>query len=528
MDVIPSLDLLDGRVVRLTHGDFATAKSYGEPEAVLESLDVPRGARLHVVDLEASRSGRPIETRVVERLARRDLIVQVGGGIRSIDDARRWLDCGAERLVVGTVAAESPELLAALIETFGARRIVPAVDVRNGVVRVAGWLRDSASSLEEVFARLESLGVTEALVTDISHDGALRGPSFALYRSLWRTGNPACPSETVTGNPACPSETRTGNPACPGGTKGARTGRIACPPRIRLIASGGVSTVSDVVSLARLRNVSGCVIGKALLERRIDLADALARVAMPNAIPERIIPCLDVRDGRVVKGVNFENIRDAGDPVECARRYEDEGADELVMLDISATDANRATALETVRRVAESIFIPLTVGGGVRTIDDFRALLRAGADRVAINTAALRNPQLIADCAQEFGVQAVVLSCDAKNREVVARSGKEPVAIDAVEWCRRAESLGAGEILLTSVERDGTGTGFDIELLRAVTSAVRIGVIASGGAGKLADFGDAIERGGARAVLAASLFHDRVLSVRDVKRFLHEEGIPVR
>ena len=485
MDVIPSLDLLGGRVVRLTHGDFSTAKVYGEPEAVLASLDVPRGARLHVVDLEASRSGAPVETRIVESLARRDLIVQVGGGIRSLDDARRWFDCGAERVVVGTVAADAPCLLAALVDTFGPRRIVPAVDIRKGVIRVAGWERDSPASIDDVFSRFEALDIPEALVTDISHDGALRGPSFSLYRELAKAN-------------------------------------------IRIIASGGVSTVSDIVSLARHRNISGCVIGKALLERHIDLVDALARVAMPNSIPERVIPCLDVRDGRVVKGVNFVDIRDAGDPVECARRYEEEGADEIVILDISATDANRQTALDTVRRVAESIFIPLTVGGGVRTIEDFRAMLRAGADRVAINTAALRNPQLIADCANEFGVQAVVLSCDAKGGRVVVRSGKEDGSIDAVDWCRRAEALGAGEILLTSVDRDGTQNGFDIELLRAVTSVVKIGVIASGGAGRLEDFRDAIESGGARAALAASLFHDRVLTIGDVKRFLSEEGIPVR
>ncbi|HEV7239630.1 MAG TPA: imidazole glycerol phosphate synthase subunit HisF [Thermoanaerobaculia bacterium] len=242
-----------------------------------------------------------------------------------------------------------------------------------------------------------------------------------------------------------------------------------------------------------------------------------------NTIPERVIPCLDVRGGRVVKGVSFENIRDAGDPVECAVRYEAEGADELVILDIDG-----GTDRETIRRVADAIFIPLTVGGGVRTLDDFRAMLRAGADRVAINTAALRRPELIRECAKEFGVQAVVLSCDSQGGFATVRGGKERTDVDAVEWCRRAEELGAGEILLTSVDRDGTNSGFDLELLRAVTSVVKIGVIASGGAGRVEDFRDAIEAGGARAVLAASLFHDRVLSVRDVKRHLEAEGIPVR
>ena len=484
MDLIPALDLLQGNAVRLKRGDFALVTNYGDPEAVLDSLDVPRGSRLHVVDLEASRSGKPVETDIVRRLARRDLRVQVGGGIRSVIDARRWIDCGAEKVVVGTVAADSPAVLRAIVADLGATRVIAAVDLRDGVVRVAGWERDARRSLDEVLAAVTAAGIEEILVTDIARDGVMCGPSFATYRAL--------------------------------------------PPNLRVIASGGVTTVSDVVSLARMANVGGCVIGKALLDGRLSLAEARARVATPNAIPERIIPCLDVRDGRVVKGVNFVNIRDAGDPVECATRYEAEGADELVILDISATDAGRDTALETVRRVAGALFIPLTVGGGVRSIEDFRALLRAGADRVAINTAAIRDPRLIADCARQFGVQAVVLSCDARGREVMVRSGKEPTGIDAVDWCKRAESLGAGEILLTSVDRDGTNSGFDIALLRAVSSAVRIGVIASGGAGTLEHFRDAIESGGARAVLAASLFHDRRISIGEVKEFLAKEGIPVR
>ena len=487
-EVIPSLDLLDDRVVRLTRGDFATAQGYGDPEEVLDSLHIANGSRVHIVDLEASRRGRPIATSIVRRLAKRDLRIQMGGGIRSFDDARAWIDCGAERLVIGTVAAEAPALLASLVAAFGAERVIPAVDVRDGIIRVAGWERASAAAVADVFARIEGLGIREALVTDISRDGVLRGPAFGLYRSLNTT--------------------------------------------VRIIASGGVSTASDVVSLRRLGNVSGCVIGKALLDRRVELRDLTARVSVPDSVPIRVIPCLDMRDGRVVKGVNFENIRDAGDPVECARRYEEEGADELVILDISATDANRTTALEMVRRVSVAIFIPLTIGGGVRTVEDFRALLRAGADRVAINTAAIRNPDLISQCAREFGVQAVVLSCDAKREgdrfEAMVRSGKEGSGIDAVQWCRRAEELGAGEILLTSVDRDGTNAGFDIDLLRAVTSAVGIGVIASGGAGRLEDFRDAVESGGARAVLAASLFHDRVLSVADVKTWLGRERVPVR
>ena len=330
MDVIPSIDVLQGNAVRLTRGEFTRVTSYGPPEEVLDALDVERGSRLHVVDLEGSRSGRPVETEVVRRLARRDLRVQVGGGVRSFRDARTWLDCGVQRIVVGTAAAESPDFLRELVESFGPDRIIPAVDIRDGVVRVEGWRRTASEPMTGILARLESLGIREILVTDINSDGALSGPSFALYRQL----------RAMTS--------------------------------LRVIASGGVASVNDIVSLARLGNISGCIIGKALLDRRMSLAEANARATMPNAIPERIIPCLDVRDGRVVKGKNFANLRDAGDPVECAIRYEEQGADELAILDVSATDEGRSTALETVRRVAESIFIPLTVGGGVRSIDASR------------------------------------------------------------------------------------------------------------------------------------------------------------
>ena len=486
MDVIPSLDLLEGQVVRLRRGDFNNRTTYGDPDGVLAALQVPDGTRLHVVDLAGSRDGRPVALDVVRRLSRRNLRIQAGGGVRSADDVDAWLAAGAEKVVVGTVAADDPALFTRIVDQFGAGRIIPAVDVDDGAVRVAGWTRSGSHAARDVLRLIESLGIGEVLVTDIGHDGVLSGPSFDLYR------------------------------------------RLAALTSLDVIASGGVTTLGDVVSLARMPNVSGSVVGRALLDGRITLREARARAASPRAIPPRIIPCLDVRDGRVVKGVNFEGIRDAGDPVECAVRYEEEGADEIAVLDISASDRGAATAIDAVRRIAASIFIPLTVGGGVRTIADFRSLLQAGADRVAINTAAVQRPELIAECASEFGAQAVVISCDASSGDVMVRGGKQSTGIDAVDWCRRAESLGAGEILLTSVDRDGTGRGFDIPLLRAVTGAVRINVIASGGAGRAADFAEAIERGGATAALGASLFHDRILTIADVKRQLAAEGIPVR
>ena len=250
-------------------------------------------------------------------------------------------------------------------------------------------------------------------------------------------------------------------------------------------------------------------------------------------LAKRIIPCLDVKDGRVVKGVHFVNLRDAGDPVEQARLYDRMGADELVFLDISATPEGRATTVEMVRRVAEQVFLPFTVGGGVRTLEDMRRLLLAGADKISVNSAAVRNPQLLADAARRFGSQCIVLALDARRVapsrwEVVISGGREPTGLDAVEWARRAVSLGAGEILLTSMDADGTRAGYDLELTRAVASAVPVPVIASGGAGNKEHFFQVLTRGKADAALAASLFHDRDLTIAEVKEYLAAKGVPVR
>lgn len=252
-------------------------------------------------------------------------------------------------------------------------------------------------------------------------------------------------------------------------------------------------------------------------------------------LAKRIIPCLDVRDGRVVKGVHFVNLRDAGDPVENARLYNAEGADELVFLDISATPEGRATTVEMVRQVAVEVFMPFAVGGGVRTVEDARTLLLAGADKVSINTAAVRNPELLTAAAERFGSQCIVIAVDAKqiasdppHWEVYVNGGRTPTGLDAVEWTVRAVELGAGEVLLTSMDGDGTLNGYDLALTHAVAEAVPVPVIASGGAGSLEHFAQALTVGKADAALAASLFHDRVLSIGQVKAYLAEQGIPIR
>ena len=249
---------------------------------------------------------------------------------------------------------------------------------------------------------------------------------------------------------------------------------------------------------------------------------------------KRIIPCLDVNNGRVVKGTNFVNLRDAGDPIEVAKIYDAAGADELVFLDITASSDAREIKADMVRRVAENVFIPFTVGGGIRTVEDFKMILREGADKVAVNSAAIMNPALISEAADKFGSQCVVVAIDAKHREdgsgwnIFKNGGRVDMGIDAVEWAVKAEQLGAGEILLTSMDCDGTKAGYDLALTKAVAESVGIPVIASGGAGTMEHFYEALTEGKAEAALAASLFHFRELEIRDVKQYLRDRGVSVR
>lgn len=250
------------------------------------------------------------------------------------------------------------------------------------------------------------------------------------------------------------------------------------------------------------------------------------------SLAKRIIPCLDVTNGRVVKGVNFLELRDAGDPVEIARRYDEQGADELTFLDITASSDNRGLILGIIEQVASQVFIPLTVGGGVRAVEDVRRLLNAGADKVSINTAAVTNPQLVADAAGRFGSQCIVVAIDAKqvgdHWEIFTHGGRNPTGLDAVEWARKMVALGAGELLVTSMDRDGTKTGFNLPLNRAISEAVDVPIIASGGVGNLVHLVEGVREGGADAVLAASIFHYGEYTVREAKEYMRDQGIEVR
>ncbi len=449
------------------------------------------------------------------------LEVDCGGGIRTRDDVARMLATGVKQITAGSVAALNREMVLEWISEFGPERIILGADVKNGMIAVKGWKETVQTDILEFIGSYLSAGISTVICTDVSRDGTMAGPAVELYSKI-----------------------------------------IAAFPGLNLIASGGVGCMNDVTALEEV-GVKLVIVGKALYEKGSELraptfAEASAGkagdgrqsvgngasrhqgeiaatslrhyVTMPSV---RIIPCLDVKDGRVVKGINFGNLRDAGDPVELARHYSEQGADELVFLDISATDEKRKTMAGMVRRVAEAVNIPFTVGGGISSVEDVSLLLSNGADKVSVNSAAVRNPELISELAGRFGSQCIVLAVDAGQQadgswKVFVNGGKVPTELDLYEWVIRAVELGAGEILFTSIDNDGTGKGFANEALAKIVSLVGVPVIASGGAGTPQHFADAVKIGKSSALLAAGLFHYGKLTIPDLKKYLSGNGVRVR
>lgn len=489
MLVIPAIDIMGGECVRLTQGDYSTKKVYSDDPVEMAMLFRNQGAKMiHVVDLDGAKCGKPVNfDLIIEMKKAVGLMFQVGGGIRSVEAAKMYLDSGVDRIIIGTKALENLSFVSKLIYEYGAERIVVSVDVRDRKAASCGWQELSNYDYTDFAGDLKNIGVKNVLCTDISKDGSLDSPDLELFEVLVGMG-------------------------------------------FKVVAAGGISDVDTIFKLKKI-GVFGAVLGKALYEKKIVFRDALLAVR-DSKLTGRIIPCLDIKDGRVVKGVNFKNLNDAGDPVELAKKYYEEGADELVFLDISASSQKRGIVLDMVRRVAENIFIPFTVGGGIRNIDDIREVLMNGADKVSLNTAVVKNPSLISEAARMFGSQCVVVAIDVKKvgdvYKVFVKGGKEETSKEAVSWAKEVVDLRAGEILLTSMDRDGTKSGFDNEILKTISDSVDVPVIASGGAGKLPHIRDAFLVGNADAVLAASVFHYDKYSVSDVKQYLKSFNIPVR
>ena len=491
MDLFPAIDLRGGKVVRLLRGlDTDRTEYSSDPASVLENYAKAGVRWTHVVDLDAA-FGEPRQLELLRSLVALPgrPRLQIGGGLRDAEAVRETLQLGVERVVIGSMVTRDFETFARLVHEFPGR-VVPALDIQGSTVRVDGW-REEADGWNELADRLLGFPCPAVLVTDISRDGVLGGPNIELARQV---------------------SLRSGIPG---------------------LVSGGVGSVGDLEAAARVPEVGGVVLGKALYEGTIELEDAV-RAAAATGLTSRIIPCLDVSAGRVVKGIRFLDLRDMGDPAEAARRYDEQGADELVFLDVSATPDGRETQREWVTAVAREVFVPLTVGGGVRSVEDARKLLLAGADKVAVNSAAVSRPELLTELADRFGRQCVVLSVDARRCaaepmrwEVCTHGGRQGTGLDVLEWVAQGVDKGAGEILLTSMDGDGTKDGYDLDLLREVTSRVSIPVIASGGAGHVGHLAEGLEAGAA-AVLAASIFHLGELTVGEVKEELAQKGFSVR
>ncbi|MCL2009543.1 MAG: 1-(5-phosphoribosyl)-5-[(5-phosphoribosylamino)methylideneamino]imidazole-4-carboxamide isomerase [Synergistaceae bacterium] len=479
--IIPAIDLQNGEAVRLYKGDYAQKTVYSKNPAELAKEFEKMGAKyLHVVDLDGAKSGLTPNVEVIRKIRENvGIPIQVGGGIRNAETVSLYLDeLKITRVILGTIAVKNPEFARDMIEKFGAERIVVGVDVKNGRVLTSGWTEDCGVDYLDFIERLKRMGVKYIVATDISKDGTLTSPNWEMYEKI----------------------------------KG-----------VNVIVSGGVSCEGDI---GKARDYYGVIVGKAFYEKKVDLAKIF------NKLNKRIIPCLDIMNGKVVKGVNFTGIAGVGDPAEIARRYEEQGADEIVLLDITATYEERETIFPLIERLAGELSIPVTVGGGIRTVDDMRRIFASGADKAGVNSALVANPELLREASEEFGKQRVVAAIDGKkvgeNFHVFVRGGRDDTGLDLVGWAKKCEERGACEILLTSIDGDGTKNGYDIPMTKAVVDSTNIPVIASGGCGRITDVIDVFRETGCDAALCASLFHYGMATVNDVKLEMERRGIPCR
>ncbi len=519
---------MNGEVVRLSQGEFSNKTVYSKTPLDVMKKFVSEGVEwFHIVNLDGTqaepkiqpnngtnngtKTGTNNETDDDSRSANltviRQLIkygksvgvsIQIGGGVRNYTQVKKYLEIGVDRVVIGTLVFSDPTEFKKILSAYSTQ-VVVALDVLDGIVRVHGWTKSTETSIETAISDLLSLGVSNFLVTDIKKDGMLSGINTELYRKIQSLLDSS-------------ESKKSGN-------------------HIEIIASGGVNSLDSIKSA--LEVCGSVVVGRSLYEGTINQAQLGNIILAYNKsyLTKRIIPCLDVKNGKVVKGVNFLNLKDIGDPVEMAMYYNEKGADELVFLDITATVEGRKATLSKIREVAETVFIPFTVGGGVKTLADIQDIINAGAEKVAINSGAISNPEVLTQGAHKFGSQCIVLAVDVKQKgdtwEVYSQAGTQPTGLDAFRWIEKAISKGAGEILVTSIDRDGTKQGFDLQLLSELRARFKVPIIASGGAGQVEHFAEIFDIG-IDAGLAASIFHEREIEIHTLKRLLKSRNVRVR
>jgi phosphoribosylformimino-5-aminoimidazole carboxamide ribotide isomerase len=502
MKLFPAIDLIGGRCVRLLQGRFEDATIYSDlPVEVARTFRASGSRFLHIVDLDGAKNEGAAQTELIARIARESkLEVQVGGGIRSEAHVARLLEAGVSRVVLGSLAVSEPARAEAIIQRFGAKVFTIALDFRQNeagvpVPLVKGWqAAEGATDLFALVERYAALGVKRFLCTDVARDGMLTGPNFAFYANFIRRF-----------------------------------------PGLEIQASGGIQGLEDLRELAHL-GADATIVGKALYEKRFTLEEALLAAAGESRLTKRIIPCLDVRDGKVVKGVKFREHVVLGEVLELAQRYRNAGADELVFYDITASSEGRSVDRAWVEDIARFLDIPFCVAGGIRGVEDARRVLNAGADKISINSPALERPELIDELAKAFGSQCVVIGVDSMPEdgrfEVYQYTGSEKTSRKSrrstLEWLKEVESRGAGEVVLNCMNQDGVRSGYDIDQLRQARERLSIPLVASGGAGAPEHFTQVFREARVDAALAAGVFHRNEILIPDLKRLLRDQGVPVR
>jgi len=488
MKIYPAIDIINGKCVRLTQGKFDQVKEYpANPLAIAEKFINQGSTSLHLIDLEGAIQGKPVNNKTILKIASTfNVDIQVGGGIRTFNDAVNYLENGISRIILSTAALTNSELIKKILRAYGPDCLTISLDIKDGEIALKGWSELSKKVLPKFLNELKGLKISNLIITDIGKDGTLQGPNLELVQSINNDD-------------------------------------------FKITAAGGVTNISDIKNLKNL-GIDGAIIGKALYEETLNLSQAL-QLAGSN-LTKRIIPCLDIENNRVVKGTYFKNLRDAGDPVELARYYAENGADELVFLDITATGQKRKTLTKLTAKIAKNISIPFTIGGGISSIEDIRELLNSGADKVSIGSAAVTNSKLIQESSLRFGSQCIVISLDCSKTdqgwELYIKGGSEETGIDVREFAKKMELLGAGELLINSLDRDGTAKGYDLGLLKSISQVTNLPIIASSGAGTMRDFLKAFTEGKADAALAASLFHYGELEIPELKKYLSSKNIPIR